>query len=70
MAELIYNYDPKPNRPLFEEGATIGWLVIHEGEPAVGDPIRYAKCVAMTDEDGYVFVEVTDEFRDGRIVEP
>jgi len=64
VAELVYRYDRNPERPLLEEGVTVGWIVQWTGEPGPG---RILKCAALVDDEGHVFVEPTGEWEDTTI---
>lgn len=66
MSTIEYAYDPEGagDFPL-AEGATAGWLVLHQGiGPAVA-----VRAVAMTDADGHGFVEQQGEWRQIEVTE-
>lgn len=60
MSDLVYRYNPNPDKPWFKEGVTTGWLVLHEG---VG-PAKMKKVAALVDDEGQVVFVDAGEWED------
>ena len=65
ITDLVYEYNPEPEKPWFSEGATDGWLVLSDGRPG---PAKIAKAVVIADDEGQIIVD-NGEFEDCEVVD-
>lgn len=62
----VFCYDPKPAKPLVEEGVTVGHQVIWTGRPG---PAQIRPVAVLVDAGGNVILEPTGEWRDTNVVD-
>ena len=62
----VFYYDPKPPRPLFEEGVTVGHEVMWSGKPG---PAMMRPVAMLVDGDGNTVLEPTGEWRETNVVD-